>query len=198
MMILKQNINFYQVEEEYAPALSLTRMLQVWLALIIILGILAIQAKWVEHGEANKLKSLNHEREAVNAELITMSKALKAKNNPQKLQAELNTLQEQISKTQAAIEKLQSQENNDHYHLFAYLEGFASAHVKGTYISHFLIQNEGGKMVFEGDALAPQLIPQMVQSWEKNTVMKGRRFQKLNISRIKENNQWVKFNLQAQ
>ena len=78
------------------------------------------------------------------------------------------------------------------------MEGFALSHVKGMYVSHFYMQNEGKKMAFDGDALAPQLVPQMVQAWEKSTVMKGRRFQKLNISRIKDNSQSVKFNLQAE
>ncbi len=198
MMILKQNVNFYQVEEEYTPLLSATRLFQIWLALFAILALVAIEAKWTQHFEIKRIEDLKTTRDEINAQLQAMGKELKAKNNPQKLQEELLTLRDKISKTQTAISQLQVQENNQTYHLSAYLEGFALSHVKGMYVSHFYMQNEGKKMAFDGDALAPQLVPQMVQAWEKSTVMKGRRFQKLNISRIKDNSQSVKFNLQAE
>lgn len=198
MMILKQNVNFYQVEEEYTPLLSATRLFQIWGALFAILALVAIEAKWTQHFEIKRIEDLKTTRDEINAQLQAMGKELKAKNNPQKLQEELLTLRDKISKTQTAISQLQVQENNQTYQLSAYLEGFALSHVKGMYVSHFYMQNEGKKMAFDGDALAPQLVPQMVQAWEKSTVMKGRRFQKLNISRIKDNSQSVKFNLQAE
>jgi len=196
-MILKQNVNFYQVEEEYTPLLSAVRLFQLWLGLFAILALIAIETKWSQHAEIQKMEDLKAKRDEVNIQLQAMSKELKAKNNPQKIQEELTALKDKISKTQIAISQLQVQENNQTHHLSAYLEGFANAHVKGMYVSHFYMQNEGKKMAFDGDALAPQLIPQMVQAWEKNTVMKGRRFQKLSITRVKDNSQSVKFNLQA-
>ncbi len=196
-MMLKQNINFYQTEIEYTPMLSATLLVQIWLILFAGLAVMAIWQKWSLSSQTNNIQNIKSMQVSVNEQLQKLGKELKAKSNPQASQQELTTLKEKIEKTQNAIAQLQAQENKKNYPLSSYLEGFATTHIKGMYVSHFYMQNEGMKMSFEGTALQPQLIPRMVQSWEQTLPMKGRRFQKLNMQRIKKDADWVQFNLQA-
>ncbi len=198
MMSLKQNINFYQQEVEYVPFFSATRLFQIWFGLFVIFALIGAEAKWSQYSTNKSIEYLKIERDKVNVQLQSLSTEFKAKNNPQKIQEDINHLKEKIAKTQNAISQLKVQEEGQFYQLSTYLEGFAISHIKGMYVSHFYMQNEGKKMSFNGNALSAQLVPQMVQAWEKRTVMKGRRFQKLNIQRIKDDPQWVKFNLQAE
>ncbi len=196
-MMLKQNINFYQTEIEYAPLLNATLLVQIWLILFAGLAAMAIWQKWSLSSQSKNIQNIKTMQVTVNDQLQQLGKELKAKNNPLIIQQELTSLKERIEKTENAIAQLQVQENKKNYPLSSYLEGFAITHVKGMYVSHFYMQNDGMKMSFEGTALQPQLIPQMVQSWEQNIPMKGRRFQKLNMQRIKKDADWVQFNLQA-
>ncbi len=199
MMILKQNVNFYQKEEEeFTPVLSATLLFQLWLGLFFVLALIAINAKWSLNEQNRNIEDLKKKREEVNQQLQTMSKDFKAKNSPHKMQEEIAIIKDKITKTQSAIALLQEQSNFQSYPLSSYLEGFAASHVKGMYVSHFYMENEGHRMNFAGNALSPQLVPLMVKSWESTQVMKGRRFQKLNLQQIDKNKPWVKFNLQAE
>lgn len=198
MIELKQNVNFFQVEQENAPWLSATRIFQWWLGLFVVLALFAIQAKWSQYYSLKSIEDLKAKREEVNEQLLAISKEMKAKNNPQKVQEQVNALKDNINHVQSAISQLQEQENNKSYPLSLYLEGFANTHVKGMYVSHFYMQNEGKKMSFAGNALSAQLVPKMVQSWEQAPVMKGRKFQKLNIERVNNKAAYVKFKLQAE
>jgi hypothetical protein len=195
--MLKQNINFYQMEIEYSPLLSATLLVQIWLFLFAGLAVMAFFQKWSLNSQSKNIQNIKTMQLSVNEQLQLLGKELKAKTNPQGLQQKLIVLKEKIEKTQNAINQLQVQENKKNYPLSSYLEGFAKTHIKGMYVSHFYMQNDGMKMSFEGTALQPQLIPQMVQSWEQTIPMKGRRFQKLNMQRIKKDADWVQFNLQA-
>ncbi|MBS0286392.1 MAG: hypothetical protein JSR17_03800 [Proteobacteria bacterium] len=198
MIELKQNVNFFQVEEEDLPWLSATRLCQLWLGLFVVLAFFAIHTKWSQYYAVKSMEEIKTKRDQVNEELQAISQEIKAKNNPQKIQEEINLLKDNISHVQSAIAQLQEQENYKTYNLSLYLQGFANTHVKGMYVSHFYLQNEGKKMSFQGDALSAQLVPQMVQSWEKTQVMKGRKFQQLSIERVNNKTDIVKFKLQAE
>lgn len=198
MMILKQDVNLYQKEEEFVPLLSATRLFQVWIFLFIILAIIASQQKWLSVSQISKIHQLKVNQESVNEQLVSLSKNVKSKKNSQVLKEELAQIQEKIDKTEREIELLQKEENRKTYHLSAYLEGLAIHHVKGTYISYFYMQNTGNKIAFDGLALQPELVPQMVQSWKQSEPLRGKSFQKLQIKQVKQNTKWVQFNLKAE
>jgi uncharacterized protein YlzI (FlbEa/FlbD family) len=198
MILLKQDVNLYQREEKFVPVLSTTRLLQVWLFLCIILGMIAGQQKWLAATQINKIHQLKINQEIVNGQLVSLSKNVKIKKNSQVLKEELAQVQEKIDKIEREIALLQKEEDRKTYPLSAYLEGLAIQHVKGTYVSYFYMQNKGNKIAFDGIALQPELVPQMVQSWKQSEPLRGKSFQKLQIKQVKQNTKWVQFNLKAE
>ena len=198
MILLKQDVNLYQKEEEFVPLLSATRLFQVWIFLCIILGGISASQKWQAQSQMSKIHQLKANQEAVNGQLVSLSKNVKIKKNSQVLAEELAQLQEKIDKIENGIALLQKEENRKIFHLSAYLEGLAMQHVKGTYVSYFYMQNAGNKIAFDGLALQPELVPQMVQSWKQSEPLRGKSFQKLQIKQVKQNAKWVQFNLKAE
>lgn len=198
MMILKQDINLYQKQEELAPWLSATRLVQIWGFLFTILLVVAIQHKWVAKNEAKNIEALKAQQQDIDAQLIKLSHQIKVKRNDPQARDNLIQLRERVKMAEKAIIQLKEEGSKTYYPLSSYLEGFAEQHVKGTFISHFYIEKTSKKLLFEGIALEPRLVPLMMQSWEKAPPMVGKGFQKFKIQQIKTNGSSVQFNLQAE
>jgi len=198
MMILKQDINLYQKEAEFAPLLSATRLIQIWGLLLLVLLLLAIEQKWVAKNKLENIEALKIQQKAIDTQLVELSNKAKIKGNTHQVINDLNDMREKVAMVEKAIASLKEEESKSYYPLSAYLEGFATRHVNGVFISHFYMEKTGKKMIFEGMALEPRLVPLMMQAWEGAPPMAGKSFQKFKVQRIKTNGAPVQFNLQAE
>ncbi|HRE31090.1 MAG TPA: hypothetical protein PLD88_03860, partial [Candidatus Berkiella sp.] len=89
-------------------------------------------------------------------------------------------------------------EDEDRSPFSFYVESIAMRHVKGTYLAYINLQDEGRRMSFSGVALEPQLVPIMVQSWQKSPSIISTQVKKVRLDNLKQDKDYVKFNLQAE
>ncbi|MBN9286411.1 MAG: hypothetical protein BGO43_07000 [Gammaproteobacteria bacterium 39-13] len=198
MMILKQDVNLYQQEAEFTPLLSATRLMQIWGLLLMVLLLLAIAQKWTVKNKLESIEALKVQQKTIDTQLIALSNEAKIKGNDHQVKNDLNDMREKVAMVEKAIASLKEEENKTYYPLSTYLEGFATRHVNGVFISHFYMEKTGKKMMFEGIALEPRLVPLMMQAWEGMPPMVGKGFQRFKVQRINTNQTPVQFNLQAE
>jgi hypothetical protein len=197
MLTLKQDINLYQLKQEFVPFLSFTRMVQVWSCLLIILSLYALEQKITLISNTKEMERVKSEQGIVISELTKLSSHVKGNKKNDHYQEDLTQLKENINQAKSVIAQLLEEEKNKNQRLSSYLEGFALQHVKGTFVSHFNLEKTEKKLSFEGYALQPHLVPQMVQSWEQAPAMSGKKFHKLEMQRLQPNAPWVEFHLQG-
>lgn len=194
---LKQKINLYQKSQAFAPKLSALRIAQIWLGISAVLILLAFTNKLSLGSQLNKIEQLKIEQAKESEQLIEMAQ-LKKNRNLHASKSELALLKEQISDVDGVISQLRKLENEERYPFSFYVESLVMRHVKGTYLAYINLQDEGRKMTFSGVALEPQLVPIMVQSWQKSPSLISTQVKKVRLDNLKQDKDFVKFNLQAE
>lgn len=107
-------------------------------------------------------------------------------------------LKEKISDVDGVVSQLRKLEADERYPFSFYVESLVMRHVKGTYLAYISLQDEGKKMTFSGVALEPQLVPIMVQSWQKSPSLISSQVKRVRLDNLKQDKDFVKFNLQAE
>lgn len=195
--ILKQKINLYQKSQAFAPRLSALRIAQTWLGLAAVLIISAFSHKLSLHSQLKEIENLKLAQGKENAELIDLAQLRKNKNTHMS-KNEIALLKEKILDVDGVISQLNRLEADEKYPFSFYIESLVMRHVKGTYLAYINLQDEGKKMTFSGVALEPQLVPIMVQSWQKTPSIINTQVKKVRLDNLKQDKDFVKFNLQAE
>lgn len=197
IQLLKQKINLYQRSQAYAPALSAVRIVQCWLALLIFLMMVAFTHKLNLTRYQNAIEALKISQAKDSEDLLELSQVKKGKNII-KSKNEVALLKERISDVDSIVAQLKHIEAEERYPFSFYVESLATRHVKGTYLAYINLQDEGRKMSFAGVALEPQLVPIMVQSWQRSPSIISTQVKKVRLDNLKQDKDFVKFNLQAE
>lgn len=194
---LKQKINLYQKSDIFAPGLSALRISQIWAGLGIFLIIVAFIHKVSLGSQLKEIENLKIEQSKESDQLLELAQAKKVRNgNTSK--GELAILKERISDVDAVVMQLKKLEEDERHPFSFYVESLALRHVKGTYLAYINLQDEGKKMTFSGIALEPQLVPIMVQTWQKSPSLISSQVKKVRLDNLKQDKDFVKFNLQAE
>ncbi len=194
---LKQKINLYQKSQAFAPELSALRIAQVWLGLGVVLILSAFSHKLSLRSQLKDIEKLKIEQAKESEQLIEVAQFKKNKN-VHFSKSELSLLKEKISDVDGVISQLKKLEDDERYPFSFYIESLVMRHVKGTYLAYINLQDEGRKMTFSGVALEPQLVPIMVQSWQKSPSLISSQVKKVRLDNLKQDKDFVKFNLQAE
>ncbi|MCS5712673.1 hypothetical protein [Candidatus Berkiella aquae] len=197
MQFFKQKINLYQKTQAYLPTLSAMRIMQIWLALLALLIISAFIHKLILINHVKEIETLKEEQSQENSELLELSQNKKV-NNVVKAKNEMILLKEKIADIDSIVSQLKQLEDEDRSPFSFYVESIAMRHVKGTYLAYINLQDEGRRMSFSGVALEPQLVPIMVQSWQKSPSIISTQVKKVRLDNLKQDKDYVKFNLQAE
>lgn len=197
MQILKQRINLYQRSQAYAPALSAVRIVQYWLGILILFIVLTLMHKLNLNRQENLIEDLKIVQAKESDDLLELSQAKKSKIVTRS-KSEIALLKERIADIDAIVAQLKQIENEDRSPFSFYVESLAMRHVKGTYLAYINLQDEGRKMSFSGVALEPQLVPIMVQSWQRSPSIISSQVKKVRLDNLKQDKDYVKFNLQAE
>lgn len=194
---LKQKINLYQKADIFAPGLSALRISQIWLGLGAFLIVIALFHKISLGSQLKEIENLKVEQSKESDQLVELAQAKKARNmNASK--GELALLKERISDVDNVVTQLKKLEEDERHPFSFYVESLAMRHVKGTYLAYISLQDEGKKMTFSGIALEPQLVPIMVQTWQKSPSLISSQVRKVRLDNLKQDKDFVKFNLQAE
>lgn len=195
--VLKQKINLYQKSQAFAPELSALRISQIWLGLGVLLIVLAFTHKLSLRTQLGEIEKLKIEQAKESAQLIEIAQLRKNKNmNASK--GEVAQLKERIADVDGVVSQLTKLEADQRYPFSFYVESLVMRHVKGTYLAYINLQDEGKKMTFSGVALEPQLVPIMVQSWQKSPSLISSQVKRVKLDNLKQDKDFVKFNLQAE
>ncbi len=197
MQLLKQKINLYQRSQAYAPALSAVRIAQCWLALLVFLIMVTLTHKLNLNRQKNAIEDLRMTQAKESDDLLELSQTKKSKIVI-KSKSDIALLKERIADIDNIVAELKHIEEEDRYPFSFYVESLAMRHVKGTYLAYINLQDEGRKMSFSGVALEPQLVPIMVQSWQRSPSIISSQVNKVRLDNLKQDKDYVKFNLQAE
>lgn len=197
MVLLKQKINLYQKSQAFAPRLSALRITQIWLGMATLLILSAFVHKLSLHSQRKEIENLKLAQGKESEQLIDLAQQRKNKNILS-TKGELASLKEKIADVDAVVSQLNKLEADERYPFSFYVESLVMRHVKGTYLAYINLQDEGKKMTFSGVALEPQLVPIMVQSWQKSPSLISTQVKKVRLDNMKQDKDFVKFNLQAE
>lgn len=197
MQNLKQKINLYQKADIFAPGLSALRISQIWAGLGVFLMVVAFVHKLSLGSQLKEIDKLKVEQSKESDQLVELAQARKMKNISAS-KGELALLKERISDVDGVVAQLKQLEQDERHPFSFYVESLAMRHVKGTYLAYISLQDEGKKMSFSGVALEPQLVPIMVQTWQKTPSLISSQVKKVRLDNLKQDSDFVKFNLQAE
>lgn len=197
MALLKQKINLYQKSQAFAPRLSALRISQIWLGAAAILIVSSFSHKLSLHSQLKEIEALKLVQAKESEQLIDLAQTRKNKNKAMS-KNEIALLKEKILDVDSVISQLNKLEADEKYPFSFYVESLVMRHVKGTYLAYISLQDEGKKMTFSGVALEPQLVPIMVQSWQKTPSIISTQVKKVKLDNLKQDKDFVKFNLQAE
>jgi len=197
MALLKQKINLYQKSQAFAPRLSALRITQIWLGAAAILIVSSFSHKLSLHSQLKEIEALKLAQAKESEQLIDLAQTRKNKNKAMS-KNEIALLKEKILDVDSVISQLNKLEADEKYPFSFYVESLVMRHVKGTYLAYISLQDEGKKMTFSGVALEPQLVPIMVQSWQKTPSIISTQVKKVKLDNLKQDKDFVKFNLQAE
>lgn len=195
--LYKQKINLYQKSQAFAPQLSALRIAQVWAGLSVVFILLAFAHKLNLNSQQRAIEKLKIEQAKESEQLIEVAQ-LKKNKNIHASKGELALLKEKISDVDGVVSQLRKLEADERYPFSFYVESLVMRHVKGTYLAYISLQDEGKKMTFSGVALEPQLVPIMVQSWQKSPSLISSQVKRVRLDNLKQDKDFVKFNLQAE
>jgi len=195
--VLKQKINLYQKSQAFAPQLSALRISQIWLGLVVVLIFSAFAHKLNLRTQLGQVEKLKIDQAKESEQLIDIALARKNRNVSTS-KGELVLLKEKIADVDGVVSQLKKLEADERYPFSFYVESLVIRHVKGTYLAYISLQDEGKKMIFSGVALEPQLVPIMVQSWQKSPSLISSQVKKVRLDNLKQDKDFVKFNLQAE
>jgi hypothetical protein len=193
----KQKINLYQKSQAFAPELSALRIAQIWVAIGVVFILFAFAHKLNLKSQLNEIENLKAEQAKESEQLIEVAQLKKSKSTLVS-KSELALLKEKISDVDGVISQLRKLDADERYPFSFYIESIVMRHVKGTYLAYINLQDEGRKMSFSGVALEPQLVPIMVQSWQKSPSLISTQVKKVRLDNLKQDKDYVKFNLQAE
>ncbi|MFP5345057.1 MAG: PilN domain-containing protein [Gammaproteobacteria bacterium] len=79
----------------------------------------------------------------------------------------------------------------------AQIEGLARQRVEGVWLTNIVISQGGADFALNGGALAPELVPVLLQALGKEPVFKGMEFKTLLLERSEQQPAWINFTLRT-
>lgn len=189
---LYQQINLYQpIFRKQRQIFSATTMLSsAGIVAVALLGIYAF-GLWQVTGLEHEAVQLEGREKAYTAQLARLDPTSGAQRRKQ-IEKELERLNATVLRQQRLAEVLRKRSVSSTEGFSADLAALARRHVGGLWLTKLSINGASGAIELAGRAVAPELVPEYLQSLSEEPALSGQRFDRLQIERD-ENASMVQF-----
>lgn len=171
---MTQWINLYQPEllEPRAPRSTRLLLLALVLTLVLLLSYVLWGAAQTRSLQGD-LRALETKRTEVAAALALLQQSPAPQKSPL-LQREVERLEAEVEAKRPLLERFkESRMTTAGPGFSAELQGLARRTPEGLWLRHLVLAKDGGRTALEGSALRAELVPQLLQNMNAETVFSG-------------------------
>jgi hypothetical protein len=187
MANLVQQVNFYHLSLQskkvsFSAATMLLMIFIALLGLILVSSIAVFQTRNIEAA----LQALENDKNLLLSSLEETKNSLKPRQKSHLLAAKRGSVEKNLkdARRMAAIIRNETNKNSKLYS--DYFRGLAQTTIQGLWLRRITVTGGSNEFGLSGEALKPELVPQLLQSLSKLTVFKGISFSKVLFFRNEE------------
>jgi hypothetical protein len=196
---MSQKVNLYQSMLQTGQVqLSSGLMVKIWALAAAALMVWSGHALAQSYIQKGKLALLEHEKAELSRELDALAKRAAAWKQDPELAAGVERLEAELQSKNRLREALSNEAAGTPQGFSHVMLGFARQPVSGVWLRKFEIQGSGQRLSLEGNATAPQAVPEFLEALGRESAFSGREFKSFEIHLGDEENPVIEFSLSTE
>lgn len=195
---MQQQINLYQpIFRRQRKQYSARAMVQTVAVVCTGLAVAYGYGWWRVHGLQREVAMLSAQKAVAAHQLSAVQSAYSPRPKSVLLEQEIVRIERQLEATRTIADLLASGNVGTRQGFSARLAALARQHVPGTWLRSVRIEEGGRRIVIVGSALAPELVPELVQRLTAEAAFAGSGFEQLELTRPQDAPSQVDFVLRS-
>ncbi|MGD8483792.1 MAG: PilN domain-containing protein [Thioalkalispiraceae bacterium] len=193
-----QQINLYQAEfRKQKQPLDAKLLINVVIVVSVLLVMVYGFNYWSLLQARQQLGQLHQQKTSAEQQLVELKKTHQPLLKNPRLAEDIKRYQSWVDTRQQALNILSAKSFGNTQGFAEYFSGLARQKIDGLWLTGLSFAEGGRQLGLQGSALKPELVPRFLQRLSGESVFTGTRFHSLVMSREKEKDQQVDFQLRS-